>query len=195
LTAPRRPWLGPLGRDHLFGQPHRQAAALAQRSIIFGPVRYPMLLFRDVVTAIGIGLEGHGPESQRITDREAPSYVGFCRPRTAAQLIRATRSCTAQRARSSSRRRMLNSALRRLPSRATGRHQAPPPETVEYPSFRAGGRGLFKMRRRPVMTYCVINGVGRMSCRIGRWVFAKLAVSSNSWGCLLGLLAQSQALS
>ena len=51
------------------------------------------------------------------------------------------------------------------------------------------------MRRRPVMTYCVINGVGRMSCRIGRWVFAKLAVSSNSWGCLLGLLAQSQALS
>ena len=38
LTAPRRPWLGPLGRDHLFGQPHRQAAALAQRSIIFGPV-------------------------------------------------------------------------------------------------------------------------------------------------------------
>jgi hypothetical protein len=49
------------------------------------------------------------------------------------------------------------------------------------------------MRRRPVMTYCVINGVGRMSCRIGRWAFAKLAVSSNSWGCLLGLLAQSQA--
>jgi len=45
------------------------------------------------------------------------------------------------------------------------------------------------------MTYCVINGVGRMSCQIGRWAFAKLAVSSNNWGCLLGLLAQSQALS
>jgi len=44
-----------------------------------------MLLLRDVVTAIGIGLEGHGLESQRITDGEAPSYV----PRTAAQLIRA----------------------------------------------------------------------------------------------------------
>jgi len=48
------------------------------------------------------------------------------------------------------------------------------------------------MRRRPVMTYCVINGVGRMSFR---WVFAKLTVSSNSWECALGLLAQSQALS
>ena len=36
-----------------------------------------MLLLRDVVTAIGIGLEGHGRESQRITDGEARSYVGF----------------------------------------------------------------------------------------------------------------------
>jgi len=51
------------------------------------------------------------------------------------------------------------------------------------------------MRRRPVMTYCVINGVGRMSFRIERCEFAKLAVSSNSWECALDLLAQSQALS
>ena len=48
---------------------------------------------------------------------------------------------------------------------------------------------------RLVMTYCVINGVGRMSFRIERCEFAKLAVSSNSWECALGLLAQSQALS
>jgi hypothetical protein len=45
------------------------------------------------------------------------------------------------------------------------------------------------------MTYCVINGVGRMSSRIERWEFAKLGVSSNSWECELGLPAQSQALS
>ena len=57
------------------------------------------------------------------------------------------------------------------------------------------GKGAFQMRRRPVMTYCVINGVGRMSFRIERCEFAKLAVSSNSWECALGLLAQSQALS
>ena len=114
--------------------------------------------------------------------------------RAKALRIEELRSCTAQRARSSSRRRMLNSALRRLPSRATGRHQAPPPEIVEYPSFRAGGAG-FQMRKRLVMTYCVINGVRRMSCRIGRWEFAKLAVSKNSRECFLGLLAQSQALS
>ena len=36
-----------------------------------------MLLLRDVVTAIDIGFEGHGRESQRITNGEAPSHVGF----------------------------------------------------------------------------------------------------------------------
>jgi hypothetical protein len=36
-----------------------------------------MLLLRDVVTAIGMGLEGRGRESQRIMDGEALSYVGF----------------------------------------------------------------------------------------------------------------------
>ena len=36
-----------------------------------------MLLLRDVVTVIGVRLERHGRESQRITDVEAPSYVGF----------------------------------------------------------------------------------------------------------------------
>jgi hypothetical protein len=79
-------------------------------------------------------------------------------------------------------------------SRATGRHQAPPPEIVEYPSFRAGGRG-FSNAEKARDDLLRNQRVGRMSCRIGRWEFAKLAVSSNSWGCLLRLLAQSQALS
>ena len=40
LTAPRGPWFCAPGRDRLFGEPHRQAATLAQGSIIFRPVRY-----------------------------------------------------------------------------------------------------------------------------------------------------------
>src|SRR5207237_7002183 len=60
LTAPRGPWFCAPGRDRLFGEPQRQAATLAQGSIIFRPVRYPILLLRNVVTAIGIGLEWHG---------------------------------------------------------------------------------------------------------------------------------------
>ena len=59
LTAPCRPWLGPPGRDRLFAEPDRQAAALPQGSIIFRPVGYPILLFGDVMTAIGIGFERH----------------------------------------------------------------------------------------------------------------------------------------
>ena len=54
------PWFCAPGRDRFFGEPHRQAATLAQGSIIFRPVRYPILLLRNVVTAIGIGLEWHG---------------------------------------------------------------------------------------------------------------------------------------
>jgi hypothetical protein len=33
---------------------------LAQRLIVFPPIRHLMPLLRDVVTAIGIGLEWHG---------------------------------------------------------------------------------------------------------------------------------------
>src|SRR5439155_9200379 len=64
LTAPRGPWFGAPGRDRLFAEPHRQAATLAQASIIFRPVRYPILLPGDVMTAIGIDLERHGRISQ-----------------------------------------------------------------------------------------------------------------------------------
>jgi hypothetical protein len=107
-----------------------------------------MLLLRDVVTAIGIGLEGHGRESQRTTDGEAPAHVGFAaadgRPADPCN-----RSFTAQRARSSSRRRMFE--FRFPPITEPGDRPAPGTSTqnVEYPSFRAGGRGLFKCGEGP----------------------------------------------
>jgi hypothetical protein len=44
--------------------------------------------------------------------------------------------------------RLFPDALRRLPSRATGRHQAPPPEIVEYKGIHHSerGKGAFQMR-------------------------------------------------
>src|SRR5438132_7952942 len=57
LTAPCRAWLGPPRRDRFFAEPHRQAATLAQGSIIFRPVGHPILLLGDVMTAIGIGAD------------------------------------------------------------------------------------------------------------------------------------------
>src|SRR5207237_4770801 len=84
LTAPRGPWLCAPGRDRLFGEPHRQAATLAQGSIIFRPVRYPILLLRNAVTAIGIGLEWHGGHLRGCGWGVAPSHLGLlsqiCRP-------------------------------------------------------------------------------------------------------------------
>jgi len=63
---------------------HSQAATLAQGSIIFRPVRYPILLLRNVVTAIGIGLEWHGGHLRGVVDEVAPSHLGLlsqiCRP-------------------------------------------------------------------------------------------------------------------
>src|SRR6267378_240158 len=64
LTAPRSPWFGAPSRDRLVAEPDRQTATLAQSSIIFRPVRYPILLPGDVMTAIGIDLERHGRTSQ-----------------------------------------------------------------------------------------------------------------------------------
>src|SRR5205085_7368838 len=85
LTAPRRAWLGPPGRDRLFAEPHRQAATLAQGSIIFRPVGHPILLLGDVMTAIGIGLEWHSEYPRRLWTGVAASHLGLfgsiCRPR------------------------------------------------------------------------------------------------------------------
>src|SRR5215472_7960438 len=84
MTAPRGPWFCAPGRDRLFGEPHCQAAALAQGSIIFRPVSYPILLLGDVMTAIGIGLEWHSEHPRRLSTGVA-SHLGLlgslCRPR------------------------------------------------------------------------------------------------------------------
>jgi hypothetical protein len=60
LTTTRGPWFRTPGCDRLVGEPDRQAPTLAQRCIIFRPIRHPMLLLRNVVAVIGIDLEGHG---------------------------------------------------------------------------------------------------------------------------------------
>ena len=60
LPTSRGPWLSTPARDRRGGEPHHQAAALAQRLIVFSPIRHLMPLLRDVVTTIGIGLEWHG---------------------------------------------------------------------------------------------------------------------------------------
>ena len=61
----------------LFGEPDRQAATLAQGGIVFRPVRHPMLLLRDVMTAIGIGLEGHGGHPRGLWMGAGLSHVGL----------------------------------------------------------------------------------------------------------------------
>src|SRR4029077_1262576 len=85
LTAPRSPWFGAPGRDRLVAEPDRQTATLPQPSIIFRPVRYPIPLPGDVMTAIGIGLERHGGHPKRTMDGVASSHLGLlsqiCRPR------------------------------------------------------------------------------------------------------------------
>src|ERR1700690_4083183 len=53
----------PPGGNRLVGEPDRQAPTLAQGCIIVRPVGYPMTLLRDMVTASGIDLEGHGGQS------------------------------------------------------------------------------------------------------------------------------------
>src|SRR4029077_2899016 len=53
LTAPRGPWFGAPGRHRLFAAPDRPAPPAGEGSILFRPVRYPILLLGDVVTAIG----------------------------------------------------------------------------------------------------------------------------------------------
>ena len=60
LPARGRARLRPPGRDRLLGEPDRQAPALAQGGVVLGPVRDPVPLLGDVVTASGVGLERHG---------------------------------------------------------------------------------------------------------------------------------------
>ena len=68
--------------------------------------------------------------------------------------------------------RLFPDALRRLPSWATGWHQAPPPEIVEHKGIHhfERGRGLFKCDppEKARDDLLRIGGIG-MSCPIKRW--------------------------
>src|SRR3954452_5752445 len=59
--------LRPPGRDRLLREPDRQAPALTQAGVIRAPVRHPVALLGDVVTASCMGLERH---------KEFPGIVG-----------------------------------------------------------------------------------------------------------------------
>jgi hypothetical protein len=51
--------LRPPGRDRLLREPDRQAPTLTQADVLRAPVRHPVPLLGDVVTASGMGLERH----------------------------------------------------------------------------------------------------------------------------------------
>src|SRR4051794_22412048 len=51
--------LRPPGRDRLLGEPDRQAPTLTQAGVVRAPVRHPVPLLGEVVTASGMGLERH----------------------------------------------------------------------------------------------------------------------------------------
>jgi hypothetical protein len=59
LTTACGAGLGPPGGNRLVREPHSEASALAQGRVIFDPVRHPVSLLRNVVTASGIGFEWH----------------------------------------------------------------------------------------------------------------------------------------
>jgi hypothetical protein len=57
LASRRRPRLPLPTRQRLLGETDRQASAIAKRRIIVPPVRHPMPLTRNVMTALGVKLE------------------------------------------------------------------------------------------------------------------------------------------
>src|SRR6478672_10097196 len=57
LPATGGPRLGAPGRDRGLGEPDRQAAATAQAGVVRSPVRDPMALLRNIVTAVSEALE------------------------------------------------------------------------------------------------------------------------------------------
>ena len=60
LTAPGCAGLGPPGCDCFLREPYREATPLTQGRVVRRPIRHPVPLLGDVVTASGMSLEGHG---------------------------------------------------------------------------------------------------------------------------------------
>lgn len=67
LTASSGPRLSFSCSDRRAGEPHRQAAALTQSSIVGGRVRDPVPLLWDVVATLGVGFERHDNPPQNVT--------------------------------------------------------------------------------------------------------------------------------
>jgi len=59
-------------------EPDREATSLAQGCIVLRPIRHPVPLLRDAVTASSIGLERHGrdlcSEAKRASTLSRPGY-------------------------------------------------------------------------------------------------------------------------
>src|SRR4051794_38662919 len=72
LTAPGCAGLGPPGCDCFLREPYREATPLTQGRVVRRPIRHPVPLLGDVVTASGISLEGHGRGSL-LTRRRTPT--------------------------------------------------------------------------------------------------------------------------
>ena len=78
LTASCRAGLRPPGGNRLLREPDREASALAQGGVVLGPVRHPVPLLGDMVTASGIGFERHGRDP-RSGGRSPPMPSSFGR--------------------------------------------------------------------------------------------------------------------
>ena len=73
LTASCSARLGPPGGNRFRSEPDGQASPLAQGGVILGPVRDPVPLLGDAVTASSVGLEWHG----RIRNQEGPTLLSI----------------------------------------------------------------------------------------------------------------------
>src|SRR6202047_2417438 len=73
LAAARAAGLGLPRRNRRFREPHGQAAALAQGSVLAGPMRHLVPLLRDVLTAILVRFEWHD-DCPRVRNRAALLY-------------------------------------------------------------------------------------------------------------------------
>jgi hypothetical protein len=60
LTTSCRARLGPPGGNRLVREPEGEASTLAQGVVVRRPIRHPVPLLRNAVTASGISFEWHG---------------------------------------------------------------------------------------------------------------------------------------
>jgi hypothetical protein len=76
LTTACGAGLGPPGGNRLVREPHRETSPLAQGRVILRPVRDPVPLLGDAVTASGIDFEWHGRIRNQVASSPMPSRSG-----------------------------------------------------------------------------------------------------------------------